>query len=82
MGHHLYTKWVSGSFAERSSSANIYRGQLLGMLAIHLFLLAYEEFFRIQGMVNDVFCYNKGAIFTCFKTHQRISSVAKHGDIR
>ena len=75
-------KWVSGSFAERSSSANSYRGELLGMLAINLFLLAYEEYHNVHGAVHDVFCDNKGAVFTFSKSDMRISSGSKHGDIR
>lgn len=74
--------WVSGSFAEQSSSANSYRGELLGMLAINLFLLAYEEYHNVSGAVNDVFCDNKGAVFTFSKSDMRISSGSKHGDIR
>ena len=33
-------KYIKGSFAEHSPSASSYRGEVLGMLAIHLFLLA------------------------------------------
>ena len=36
-------KWIVGSFAERSTSASSYRGELLGMLEVHLFLLATEQ---------------------------------------
>ena len=35
---------VKGSFAERLAAASSYRGKMMGMLAIHVFLLAVEEF--------------------------------------
>jgi hypothetical protein len=35
------------SFAEKSSSANAYRGELLGLMAVHLILLAVNTFTRI-----------------------------------
>ena len=44
------TKWyVKGLFSRHSQSASSYRGELLGMLAIHLFLLAIEEHYMVAG---------------------------------
>ena len=55
---------MRGAFAERSNSASSYRGELLGMLAIHLFLLAVEERGGLDGGTAEVHCDNKGAIYT------------------
>ena len=52
--------WVFGSFPECSQGANAYRGELMGLLAIHLILLAakkslaesmrtYSDIFRLPG---------------------------------
>ncbi len=34
---------ITGSFAEFSSAASAFRGELLGLMAIHLLLLALQE---------------------------------------
>ena len=43
--------------------ASSYRGELLGMLAIHLFLLATKEHYMVSGDSNQVFC-DKLGLFT------------------
>ena len=62
---------VKGSLAEWSGSAISYRGEMLGMLAVWVFLLAVEEYFHKSGMVgegNKVSCDNKGALTTLEKS--------------
>ena len=75
-------KSVRGAFAERSNSASSYRGELLGMLAIHLFLLAVEESGGLEGGAAEVHCDNKGAIYTFDKEGKRVPSGAKNADIQ
>ena len=38
------------------------------MIAIHVLLLAVEEFYKEGGGKNIVACYNKGALFMFAKT--------------
>ena len=53
---------------ERSASAGSNRGEMLGMIAKNVFLLAVEEFYKEGGGKNRVACYNKGALFMFAKT--------------
>ncbi|KAL7530902.1 hypothetical protein ACHAXR_003737 [Thalassiosira sp. AJA248-18] len=64
-------RYVWGNFAECSVSASSYRGDLLGMLAIHIFLLAVERHFGVNGTNNEIFCDDKGAIYTFQKRSKR-----------
>ena len=41
--------YVSGSLIERSNSASSYRGELLGMLTIYLFLLTTKKYCDVSG---------------------------------
>ena len=52
------------------------------MLTIHLFLLAVEEYYSVWRTGNELFCDNKGAIFTFCKDRQRISAGSKNSDIQ
>ena len=54
----------SGYFAERSPAVSSYRGEQLGSLALHLFLLAVEEYHPVAQATNSVYCDNKGALYT------------------
>ena len=47
---------IGGTFVEISSSTDSFRGELLGMLAIRLFLLAVEEYYGAVTEGNDVCC--------------------------
>ena len=59
-------KFLKGSFVKHfnSDSESSYQEKLLGMLAIHLFLLAIEEYYNVQGNNSKIYCDNKGTIFT------------------
>ena len=64
---------VKGLLAEWPRSASSYRGEMLGMLAVWVFLLAVEDYFHKSGMVgegNKVSCDNKGAL-TMFEKSAR-----------
>ena len=47
-------RYISGTLVERLESADSYRGQCLGMLAIRLFLLAVEEYYCAISDGNKV----------------------------
>ena len=63
---------ILGTLLERSNYAGSYRGELLGMLAIQLFLLAVEEYHNPIFDGNEVCCDNKGALFTFEKESKRV----------
>ena len=74
-----------GSLAEWSSLAGSYRGEMLGMLAVRVFLLAVEEYFQQHGKVgegNRVSCDNKGALMTFDKTDKRIPAASSNAGVR
>ena len=75
-------KHTKGSFTEHSPSASSYRGELLGMLDIHLFLLAIEEHYMVSGNSNQVFCNNLGAIYTFQRCSQRVTLGANNADLQ
>ena len=73
---------LSGALVERSQAAGSYRGELLGMLAIRLLLLAVEEYHNSYGDGTRIYCDNKSALFTFSSNKDRIASGSKHADIR
>ena len=73
---------LRGSLVEHSEDASSYRGELLGMLAIHLLLHAVEQFYHSAGEGNAIYCDNKGAIYTFSKQHKRVSAGSKNNDIQ
>ena len=75
-------RFLSGSLVEWSSSASSYRGELLGMLAIHLFLLAIEEYYGLPPASNNIHCDNKGAIYTFERKSKRVPSGAHNADVQ
>ena len=73
---------ICGHLVERSPDASSYRGELLGMLAIRLFLLAVEEHFEVSSSDNGVCCDNKGALYTFGKKSKRVPSGKANTDIQ
>ena len=65
-------EFVAGTLVERSPWASSYRGELLGMLAIRLLLLAIEEYFDAVTEGNTSFCDNMGVIHTFEKESKRV----------
>ena len=74
-------KRIIGTVTERSASAGSYRGELLGMLAIRLFLLAVEEFYETVASGNQICCDNKGALYTFGKKSKRVPKGRSNSDI-
>ena len=76
---------VSGLLTEWSNLAGSYRGKLLGMLAIRVFLLAAESFYEAtaseQGS-SKVLCDNKSALHTFGKKSKRMTSSSSNADVR
>ena len=78
-------KRVSGTLAEWSADASSYRGEMLGMLAVRIFLLAVETYYkpnnsnRCSGRMS---CDCKSALHTFSKKGKRITATASNADIR
>ena len=75
-------KCIGGTLVEKSSYASSYRGELLGLLAIQLFLLAIEEYYGVASDGNGLVCDNKAALYTFAKESKRIPSGQANTDIQ
>ena len=75
-------KCIGGTLVEKSSYASSYRGELLGLLAIRLFLLAIEEYYGVASDGNGLVCDNKAALYTFAKESKRIPSGQANTDIQ
>ena len=73
---------ISRTLVEKSQSADSYRGEMLGMLAIRLFLLAVEEYCGVITEDNKICCDNKGALFTFEKKKKRVPKGKANTDIQ
>ena len=74
-------KMLRVSFFERSRSASSYRGELLGLVAIHLLLLAMCQFYEISVTRPKVCCDNIGALKQARNRRRRIKTGASQADI-
>ena len=72
---------ILGTLIERSEYAGSYRGELPGMLAIRLFLLAVEEYHNTISDGNEVCCDNKRALFTFEKKSKRVPTGKTNTDV-
>ena len=75
-------RMISGTLVEKSQSADSYRGEMLGMLAIRLFLLAVEEYCGVITEDNKICCDNKGTLFTFEKKTKRVPKGKANTDIQ
>jgi hypothetical protein len=73
------TLW--GSFIEISPSAGSYRGELLGLVAIHTFATAIAQFFLVEKVTGEISCDNMAALNQASKTRKRVSVGVKHSDL-
>ena len=74
-------RYIAGMLVERSPWAISFRGELLGMLAIMLFLLAVEEYHEVVSSGTQAYCDCKGVITTFKNKEKRVATGKKNGDI-
>jgi hypothetical protein len=73
---------LTDSMFEISRNAGSYRGELLGLLAIHVFIVGVCEFFRIDsGDLGLVACDNLGGLNKAKLRRKKIRAGTKHADI-
>ena len=75
-------KKLYGSFFERSPSAGSYRGELLGLLAIHTLAAALECHFHLPPYEGKICCDNEGALHKAQEFRKRIPVGASQADIK
>jgi hypothetical protein len=73
---------IMGSFYEVSgATAGSYRGELLGLAALHLLAVAIVELFGDIPIKNKLYCDNERALAKAKLFRRRIPPASKHGDI-
>ena len=73
---------MKSSFSEVSSSASAYRGELLGLLAIHVFVTAAEQYFNLTpGPRGTIACDNLEALKQARARRKKEPSRASNADI-
>ena len=71
-----------GSFVEKSPYAGSYRGELLGLLAIHTLARAIEIFYKVTIASGKICCDNQGALHKSKQDRRRIPTGASQADIK
>jgi hypothetical protein len=72
---------LRGSFFEVSKSAGSYRGELLGLVAIHTFATAIAQYFSLQEIIGEISCDNMAALNQAGKNRKRVGIGVKHSDL-
>jgi hypothetical protein len=73
---------LRGSTSELCTKAGSYQGELLGLLAVHLLVLAIEKFYDLPpGPRGLVACDNLGGLNKSKQRRKKIPPSAKHADI-
>jgi len=72
---------LRGSFLEVSQSAGSYRGELLGLVAIHTFANAIAQYFSLQAILGEISCDNMAALNQARKNRKKVGIGVKHSDL-
>jgi hypothetical protein len=74
-------KLLQGSFYETSPKAGLYRGELLGLVALHTMIVAVAKHFQLTMLVGKICCNNISALGQVGKVCKRVSAGMKHSDL-
>jgi hypothetical protein len=72
---------LRGSFIEISWSTGLYRGKLLGLVAIHTFATAIAQYFPVTEILGTISCDNMAALNQASKNRKRVGVGVKHSDL-
>ena len=77
------TSHIKGCFSEVSGevAAGSYRGELLGLTALHLVAFAFKELYDEPDCRNMMICDNESALNRAAEFRRRISTLAHHSDL-
>jgi hypothetical protein len=65
---------LRGSFYEVSVAAGAYRGELLGLVALHTLILAQANYYNLQSVSGKICCDNILALNQASKTRKQVRS--------
>ena len=74
-------KFLKGSFFEVSKSASAYRGELLGLVALHTLVLAVIDYYHLETALGKACCDNIAALNQSSQRRKRVKTGAKQGDL-
>ena len=74
-------RMIYGSFYEISRAASSYRGELLGLTAIHHLVAYVLEFYVVRSAKGSIHCDNKGALHQAAVKRKRVRPKTKHTDL-
>ena len=74
-------KILRANFYKKSKSASSYRGELLGLLALHSFLYAICEFHNIESTKQKISCDNISALRQSGYRRRRVKTEACQADV-
>jgi hypothetical protein len=74
-------KLLRGSIYETSPKAGSYRGELLGLVALHTMIVAVAKHFQLTMVVGKICCDNISALGQAGKVCKRVSAGMKHSDL-
>jgi hypothetical protein len=74
-------KILSGSFYKFSSSANAYRGEMLGLVALHTLVLQVCRYYHLLSAKGKTICNSKSALKELSQRCRRIQPGVTQGDI-
>ena len=74
-------RMVYGSFYEISDDASSYRGELLGLTAIHHLVAFALEYYTVRSASGSIHCDNRGALHQASITRKRVRPRTKHADL-
>jgi hypothetical protein len=72
---------LRGSFYETSPSAGSYRGELLGLVALCMLIIAVAQHFKLVTVSGKICCNNILALGKSSKTRKQVSPGTKHLDL-
>ncbi len=72
---------LTGTFWENSTSASLYRAELLGLCTLHLLARAVAEYYKVVGWSAMLCCDNKRTLEVSAHHRRRIRPSAKCADI-
>jgi hypothetical protein len=72
---------LRGSFFEILPKAGSYRGELLGLAALHTIVAAVAKFYKVDVSFGKICCDNVSSLGQSSKSRKRVSSGIKHSDL-
>ncbi len=72
---------LRGSFFKILPKAGSYRGELLGLVALHTIVTAVAKFYKVDVSSEKICCNNVSALGQSSKSRKRVSSGIKHSDL-